>query len=1122
VELQFDADWTDVTDYAYGREGGGVSITRGRSDEGTRADPARCTLELNNRDGRFSPRNPGSPHYGQLGRNTPIRVSLDPGTAVALYLPGAPTGEVAGYVTTPDVAALDIVGDIDIRLEATLDNWMNTAPVELAGKYGAAGQRSWWLGMADEHLRFEWSADGTNLTQVESTEVLVLRPSRRQAVRVTLDVNNGASGNTTTFYTADSIDGPWTQLGDAVDNSGTTSIFSSTAALEVGDVSALGYKGGTGRIHAFELRNGIAGTAVANPVFSDVTSGATSFADSAGRTWTVAGNGELTGRRVRFIGEVSSWPTRWSTGGHDVYVPIEASGVLRRLGQGTAPLQSPLRRTLEDADNILAYWPLEDEASATRAASPIDGVGPMVASEVTFAADSTLAGSGPVPTLATGGYLKGAVPAGSGAGWRVELAYQLPALPVGITSMWQVHVSGSAVARALVRASTTAIRIELRDSDENVLDDFETSSTDAINAFIGRWNRLVITGETTGSGHEVTVTWANVLDSANSFFVQTTATGAVCGNVRAVTTGTLAATYDGMAIGHVACFDALSAGGVYAAAVDGYDGETANNRFSRLVNEQGISASRYDGDLTVDSELMGPQGSDSFLDLLREVADADLGILYERATLAAISYRDRATLYNQTPAITISYDDGVLVGELAPTDDDQATRNDVEVQRSGGSSGRVTITEGRLSTLDPPDGVGVYPDSRTLNLHDDSQPERTAGWLAHLGTWDEARYPQVTVHLAKDPSLVEAVTALTEGDVLRLTDLPDFLPPGPVDLMVQGWREEWQQFEWVYTFNCTPASPWTIATIGEDDPDDDAGPTRIDTDGSELDADVDADDTSLIVLATTGPAWCTTAGPAVTADADDLPFDITVGGEVMTATAIEPLLWDTFTRSVSNGWGSTPSTLALAWQTSGGAASDRSVNGSAGLVTLPDTTSIRFQYLVATVTDGEVLTAVTVPALATGGSLRAGIAMRISGASYYQLRANFTTSGAVSLDIVNSGSITDSISSVGQSYTAGSKWWLRMKVVDQTVYGKTWLDGTPEPGWRISDTITSSTIASGLVGVTAARATGNTNVSPAFQFDSWQIVTPQYFTVTRGVNGVATSHADEDDARLATPMIIAL
>lgn len=71
-----------------------VTITRGRIAGAARTQPTTIDLGLKNPGGVFSPRNITGPHYGQLRRNTPIRVRLDPGTGMVTrgiaYLPDWP------------------------------------------------------------------------------------------------------------------------------------------------------------------------------------------------------------------------------------------------------------------------------------------------------------------------------------------------------------------------------------------------------------------------------------------------------------------------------------------------------------------------------------------------------------------------------------------------------------------------------------------------------------------------------------------------------------------------------------------------------------------------------------------------------------------------------------------------------------------------------------------------------------------------------------------------------------------------------------------------------------------------------------------------------------------------
>ncbi len=215
-------------------------------------------------------------------------------TATGLYL----TGDSATYASAPDAAALDITGDIDIRVEVTLSDWAQDAP--LVTKQHEPDQISYGLGLtSDGVLLLDWTEDGTfdSYVSAESTEAPTPDETGRLAVRATLDVDDGSGNWVATFYTGPSIDGPWTQLGDPVTDSFTTNIFAGSAPLEIGTYDA-GQALLVGIVHAVEIRDGIDGTVVANPDLTAQTSGASSFVDDAGNTWTINGNGQLFGQFV--------------------------------------------------------------------------------------------------------------------------------------------------------------------------------------------------------------------------------------------------------------------------------------------------------------------------------------------------------------------------------------------------------------------------------------------------------------------------------------------------------------------------------------------------------------------------------------------------------------------------------------------------------------------------------------------------------------------------------------------------------------------------------------------------------------------------------------------------------
>lgn len=202
------------------------------------------------------------------------------------------------FTSTPDNAVLDIVGDLDLRVLAALDDWTPTTTQDLCAKFNGTGnQRSWDFKVTTGgNLELTWSADGTNLLTATSTIPTGIADASLKWVRAVLDVDNGAVGRNILFYT--STDGQtWTQLGTTVTQATVTSIFSSSATLDIGGNTSLN-RFVTGNIFYAEVRNGIDGTVVANPDFRKrpwavgATTGAAN-ADRTSRTWTLNATGAI-------------------------------------------------------------------------------------------------------------------------------------------------------------------------------------------------------------------------------------------------------------------------------------------------------------------------------------------------------------------------------------------------------------------------------------------------------------------------------------------------------------------------------------------------------------------------------------------------------------------------------------------------------------------------------------------------------------------------------------------------------------------------------------------------------------------------------------------------------------
>ncbi|MGD6750996.1 hypothetical protein [Streptomyces sp. BH105] len=881
--------WTDITSDVYTRDP--ITHTRGIRSGATTAEPASVPLTINNRDGKFSPRNPMSPLYGLIGRNTPVRLSLPDGDHF-LDLDG--TAE--NYASTPDTAALDITGDLDLRIELSA-SWHRPGVQTLIGKWGGPGQRSYLMRLEDGQLRLYFSLDGTiNYTAAKTLPAL----PERAALRSTLDVDNGAGQWTISHFWAPTLDGPWEQFG-TFDYGGVPtaplSLFPGPAPLAIGPVDTSTNPPRLpveGKVYRAEVRSGINGTIVARPDFTTRPVGAASFADSAGKTWSYSGVAAVADRRDLFAGEIASWPQKWVASGADVWTPVQAAGILRRYGQGVKALDSTLRRRVPSGAPI-AYWPMEEDREAARAYSPIAGVRPAAMTNVEFASLDTLPSSRALPKIGEGGTLSAIVPPHTADQWQMEVVYNAGDKPPASSGEHQelIGVSTTGTVRRWV--------VSLREGSARLFG-YDSSGTDIIfrsasvsaDVFHG-WVRLRLWARDNGSGGvDYRMAFQDV--GGDSGGIGGTLSGAA-GYVTAVTANWAAPMKD-YGIGHLSVLPTADSA-LYTGSDSGYAGETAWARMLRLANEESIPISRIAGPLT--PQRVGPQRPETLLTLFQEAADADGGMLVESRDRLGLLYRDRSSLYTQEPALVLDYAAGQIVaGSLEPTDDDDATRNDITVSRTGGSSARAVLEEGPLSVLPPPAGIGLYDESVTLNVDDDVQLESIAPWRLHLGTYDGARYPSVTLRLHKHPELIDTVLAMREGDILRIVNLPPWVAYGPVDLILTGLSETYMPRTWTVTFTCEPGGPWMTAKA------DHPIYGKADTGGSQLGSAVTATGTALAVRTTVGPQWTT--------DPKEAPFDVQFGGEVARVDAVGSLI-------NSNPWFDTdaagwqPENAALDWST---------------------------------------------------------------------------------------------------------------------------------------------------------------------------------------------------------------
>lgn len=1131
TELLVDGAWQNITPDV--RDSVPIVLERGRRDWATETDPSTCSLRLNNGpsrvaagvQGRYSPLNARSDLFDKIGRNTPIRVRKDGPRDAFMVLPGFESS----YATTPDVAALDVTGDLELRLDFHPPTWRPDEDFGLARKYNLIGnQRSWALVLDSTGIPyFRWSPDGTitNAITIFATAAIPATAGRL-ALKVTLDVNNGAAGNDVTFSAADSIDGTYTQLGAVVTTAGVTSVHSGTAPLEIGRIND---PEGTGilstplqgTVYGFSFRSGIAGTEVANPSFTVHEPNVRTFTDAAGRVWTLHASAALVDTRIRFTGEAKSLPPEWDLSGADRWVKLTAAGITRRLQRGKKPLKSSLFRDLSIKADVVAYWPLEEVKGATRfiagRADDNSFLLPEPTTGATLAADDeTFFASSPLPTMKTG-IIRGFVPSYSGAAdQRFVFLISIPADVTWATEKILARVNTTGTVKQWIISKTPADSTRIRAFDSNGAEIL--NSTVALNIF-GVPVAFSLWLQQDGAN----IDWQLAifpLDGSGALASTATLAGNTFGRMSRVTLGDSAADLESTTFGHVFILndDVQSIWDTIVNSMVGWTGETGLSRLVRLTTDEGLPAVRSIG--ADNAETMGPQLVRTLMDLFREVPAADLGLLTDRPDALGLQYRSRIDLYSQVPVLVLDYSSGVIDEPFRPVEDDQNIVNEVTVERVRGATFTAADTTGPLSSLDPPDGVGRYDISQEINIDTDERLEDQAFWRLHLGTIDEPRFPEVTLNLRNEraAALEDAILSVTEGDIIRITNPPEWLPGGPYDLLVEGIHEEKSAVMHMIMFNCSPGSAWNAFML------DDSEIGRLDTGGSSLGGALTATQTVFNVATAAGSqVWLRQfvglVLPGVVGSyastPDNAALDIT--GDIEIRVEVRRDSWSDIAAE---------ETLVAKWGLTG--------NQRSYWFTLLADGTLRFRW---STTGGDTLTetsSVPVPLL-TGG----WIALRVT-RNATTGDVTFSFAAAIDAAYTQLGDVQASAPSAIFASTAdlvaGQRLLTNAIPWEGTIYRARVYDGIA--GTIVANpNFTAEAIGTGSFTDSATRVwtvVGDARIQPADPFDilvAGEVMrvhsitgttSPQEFTVQRAVNGVAKTHTTGSAVALAKPFTLSL
>ena len=860
VELYVGGGWQDITSHVYQRDP--IQISRGRQNETTSVAPSSCELTLNNRGGTYSPRNPVGPWYGSLGRNTPIRVAIR---------------------TAKD------------SFTRTVSNGWGTADVGGAWSYiGAASLFAVSAGVATQTIT-------TTNSFVVAYQAAQLYRDVDVSVTVSLPFSNVTGGNVEPatlvlggLSTSDHFMAVVKVTAAEVVSVGITH-FDGTVIVADTTVAGLTFSGQSLRarfqLDGQTLRAKVWAVLSSEPIAWTVEGRSDRFANRAAgwvgvRSGVGSGNTNLPVvfsydafevRSNRFFGEVSNWPSQWDTSGNDVYTQIEAAGLLRRLGQGAASLRSTLYRGNSTmSPPPLGYWPAEDLRDSTGIASGIGGSPMQVNAGVTdYATNSAFPGSAPIPVSKQSQWIGDVSGSATGTVQAVFLMQVPSAGEDDQDTLFRINSSGTAGFWDLIYGTGGSLKLRAYDQDRVAV------YTSSPIGFDVNDRPLQVSIELVQNG--ANIDWAIVNIPLTGSFVS--GSGTIPSQTIGSCLGVMVNPYRqcaGTAFGHVMVRNYYGNLTPLGAQLRGYAGETSRARMFRVCSENAVSFAECNDGQGTTSNRVGAQGRDSFLTLMNEAAEADMGSLSESRNILGLIYRLRTSLYNQRAALTLDYSAGHLAPPFRPVEDDQALRNDVTVTRKGGSSYQVEQQTGPLAVTEPSVGVGVgrYDTAVTLNLAYDPQAADAASWLVHLGTVDEARYPSIRVNVAKlavvAPTLALDVLAVNCDDRIVIENPKEtVLAPEDIAQIVRGYSEEIRALEHVVTFQCTPASPYDVIVLDDDD----LG--KINTDTSVLAGAVGSSDTQLLVSDYPGTGW--------TSDAAEMPIPVTVGGEDMTVTAISSI-----------------------------------------------------------------------------------------------------------------------------------------------------------------------------------------------------------------------------------------
>lgn len=1185
VELEVNGTWVDVTDDV--RYDAAVSITRGTSSQGGQVNPSTAAFTLDNISGDYSVLNPTSPHYPYLNLTVPCRISKAYGT-VAMETLGFhdvvadPAKGVDRFRATSN-DTLNITGDIDIRIDVEPKTWKQFQV--LAAKHCAQGGGgvgsviSGWVFYIDSDgaPNLYWN-DSSGVVQHNVSATACVGTELRQALRVTMDVNNGSSGHTVTFYTSDSLGGSWTQLGDAVVVSGTTDINANVKALTVGAVEPLlegndftyfqdnrplplvntrldavevvvepSWKPFRGRIYGMELKNGIAGTTVAKPTFDTQTTGTKSFTDAQSNLWVAYGYVVCHNRKYRHHGEITSWPQPRDITGNNAWVDIESSGVLNREQQGTPEENSALYKSYTNpagSTDLLpdpygnyvprgpyypvAYWPMEDDAlpGADTDAQPQD-----------------LTWSSIVRNFRTGGHqepkpgtITGTIEFGSdntffasksAAKFTTGSMIRFP-VDNAESGAWLAEfiiyapdgiTNGSRIAEVRQTGADRIIRLTYSATDTLVLTVHDASGTQidssgSLSAAINRKHNRLSIFADGTGGY-------NLLYENQSDRVATnlgSALGTTTGRIYEVRLNANQ-TMNGVYLAHLAVFDGEDA----TTYPYGSGKASALSQSSDLDAWRREPAARRAERLTWEQQLVNYNIGDG---------GSWMGIQTAKSyvqSMQDVQATDMGYVYEPRNVLGLGYRtrssmlNAPAILELSYEGNDlSGTFSPVRDNR--GSINDMTVVKdfgakGRYELTE-----GTRSTQRPPNGIGRYRDEQTISLYRDRDLVSQAAWR--VFMSTRDDLRVDTITIALENprigevadNVYRFytADIGDHIALADLPLLLQPDDMDLNIIGYTETFDQFQHTITFNCVPGSAFA---VGQTVETTSTTSSKANSTTTTTSEALDTTETAIDVTVESGSALWSQTASDFDIVIGGERMTVTSLS-YVSDAFGRTVVDGWGSADT--GQSWTNTGGAASEYDVGSGVGTHNHTSVSVVR-QSTVATPynnADFDVTATVSTDKLAVGGSQFVYAVGRWADTNnMYYARLEFATTAVVTLTLRKRVAGVDGVLGtfvLDETHAAGRQFSIRIQGIGTAIKARAWRTGYAEPDYWQTSATDSDLTASGQVGVRGVLSSAASNTPVLVSWDNFttNALTNQTFNVTRSVNGVVKSHSTGADVQL--------